>query len=143
MRKLICTLKVIQDNIRILHRNLTGPNFMGTHNFLGDYYEEIDEMADDVIELGISLGEQEPNLVEAAEEYQCIPANRIMKRFTQTEAVTMVIKYFDDLINLFESVRNKVPTYIAAKFDGYQEYHHKESKYKLAHLLEKRDDGVR
>jgi DNA-binding ferritin-like protein len=135
MEELLCMIKVIEDNVRILHRNVIGNNFMGIHNVIGDYYEELDEMADDLVEIAIAMGLREPNIVKAAELYPCIPTNRIMDGFTSVEAMSYVSKYFNDLIEAMKNAKKGLPDFVKAKLDEYQYWLYKEANYKIAQLL--------
>ena len=135
MEELMCMLKIISDNIRILHRNLKGSHYMGIHSYLGDLYEEIDEMCDDIVEISIASGLTEPNVVKAAEIYPCISTNRLMKGFTAKEALSFVYKYFNDLIDAMKNAKKGVPDFIKAKLDEYQYWLFKEANYKIEREL--------
>lgn len=135
MHELLCALKMIQDNVKILHRNLVGDKFFGLHEVLGEYYDELGEMADDVIEIAIALGEVEPNIIVASEAYPSINTATISEGFSYDEALSYVSKYFNDLIDLFKEAKKGIPDFIKAKFDEYQYYLFKEANYKIEHMM--------
>ena len=109
MHELLCALKMIQDNVKILHRNLVGDKFFGLHEVLGEYYDELGDIADDVIEIAISLGEVEPNIIVASESYPSINTATISEGFSYDEALSYVSKYFNDLIDLFKEAKKGIP----------------------------------
>ena len=135
MHELLCALKMIQDNVKILHRNLIGDKFFGLHEVLGEYYDELGDMADDVIEIAIALGEVEPNIIVASESYPSINTATISDGFSYDEALSYVSKYFNDLIDLFKEAKKGIPDFIKAKFDEYQYYLFKEANYKIEHMM--------
>ncbi len=128
MYKLMCSLKVIQDNIRILHRNLKGSNWYGTHEVLEDYYEAIDDIADDVIEIGIMLGIVEPNLSMAVDEYKPFLTSR---KYTEVEAYRLLYKMFMDVVELVEQAKPNLADDISSKLEEYQFYCRKEAMFKI------------
>jgi DNA-binding ferritin-like protein len=134
MEKLMSMLKVIYENLHVLHRNVIGPVWFGDHETLGNYYEKIEEFKDDTIEIAISLGHQEPSLAKAVEDYESIGG---YKPYSAVEAYELSRKYFTDLINAYEEVRKDLPEYISAKFDEYQYWLKKEADYKIARRLMK------
>lgn len=135
MHELLCALKIIQDNLKILHRNLIGNKFFGLHEILGEYYDKLGDIADDVIEIAIALGEVEPNIIVASESYPSINTATISEGFSYDEALSYVSKYFNDLIDLFKESKKGIPDFIKAKFDEYQYYLFKEANYKIEHMM--------
>ena len=69
MSYLMQLTKAISDNLRILHRNIIGDNWLPAHERLADWYEYIDNLQDDVTEVGIMLGYEENSVQELNIEY--------------------------------------------------------------------------
>jgi DNA-binding ferritin-like protein len=134
MKKLISILKVVYENFHVLHRNVNGLVWFGDHETLAGYYEKIEEMKDDTIEIAIALGHQEPGLAEAVENYT--PINGY-KEYTGTEAFQLAQKYFKDVHAAYEEILKEVPHDVLAKFEEYQYWLRKEADYKLAKRLSK------
>lgn len=132
MEKLMGILKVAEDNFKMLHHNLVGKNFFGGHERLGDYYDKVDEMADSVIELGISLGYKEPNIKEALEYYEPLPSGVV---YSNEEAFTLAAKIFKDIFNALKEQEGKVPGFMYSKFEEYMHDCYMEYKYLIAHRL--------
>ena len=65
-------LMVAYHSIAVLHHNLVGGAWFADHENLGDYYEYIGDMVDDIIEQNIELGGIEPSIVDAVNTYSPI-----------------------------------------------------------------------
>ena len=132
MNKLMCMLKVIYENIWMIHHNLVGENWFGSHELFGDFYDEIQKMADDVIEIGIALGNVEPDIKEAVEQYPVIPSGSIIDNET---AFKFCYNFFEDLIKEFESTKDIVPGDVYSKFEEYIYWLRLTAEYKIKHRL--------
>jgi DNA-binding ferritin-like protein len=134
MKKLLGTLKVIQDNVRMVHRNLVGPGWFADHKEFGKMYDAIDEMADDVIEIAISLGVEEPNLSESVSLYEPLPSG---KKYDNATAFKLIEAMFMDLHGVFEEEKSAegLPGEVFNQFEEYQYFLRKTAKYKIAHRL--------
>lgn len=131
MRKLLSMLKVIPDNVRVLHRNLVGPVWFADHEELGEIYGELDGIADDVIEIAISLGNKEPSLAEAAQEYQSIGG----AEYGNEEAWRMLQAMLLDLHAELGAQEGKVPGDVWNKLEEHQYYLNKLANYKVGQRL--------
>lgn len=137
MRKLMGMLKVIYENLLMLHHNLLGGNWFGNHDRIAEFYEEIQKMSDDVIELGISLGFNEPDIKEAIEMYPVIPAGTVIN--TET-AFKFCYNFFKDLLAEFELLKDKVPGDVYSKFEEYMYWLRITAEYKIKHKLYKEEE---
>ncbi len=131
MRKLLSMLKVIPDNVRVLHRNLIGPGWFADHEELGEIYGMLDGMADDVTEIAISMGNQEPSLAEAAAEYQSISGTG----YPNAEAFGMLRSMLLDLHAELGAQEGQVPGDVWNKLEEYQYELNKLANYKIAQRL--------
>jgi len=66
MIDLLILLKAANHNIQVLHRNLIGAEWFPTHEKLGEYYENVQEVFDDLCEVFNGLGIKEPTMEETA-----------------------------------------------------------------------------
>jgi DNA-binding ferritin-like protein len=133
MNKLLSTLKVITENLEVLHHNVVGKNFFIVHELLKEYYDKISEITDDLIEIGISIGIKEPHIIEAGNIYKFLD----IKKYTTDESFQILDKFFTDLLNLFIETRKDLPEDILSKFDDYTYYIRKEVNYKIKAELNK------
>ena len=134
MKKLMSMLKVIPDNVRVLHRNLIGAGWFADHKELGKIYDALDGVADDVMEIAISLGNQEPSLAEAAAEYESIGG----RAYTNEQVWGMVRAMLLDLHEELGAQEGKVPGDVWNKLEEHQYYLNKLANYKVASRLNKR-----
>lgn len=126
-------LKIVYQNLGTLHHNLVGKSFFVIHPLLGEWYEEIGKMADDLIERGIPLGYAEPSIKDAVLAY----SNELLNvenreceatiKLVQSNFITLVEKMTMAKIEMPEDVHNKVDEYIY--------YLRKEADYKMGQYL--------
>jgi DNA-binding ferritin-like protein len=133
MNKLLSALKVITENLEVLHHNVVGKNFFIVHPLVGEYYNQISLMADDLIEIGISLGFAEPHMIEASKIYKLIE----VKKYTTDEVFQVLNKCFTELLNLLVETRKDLPEDVLSKLDDYTYYIRKEVNYKIKAELTK------
>ena len=131
MRNLLGKIKIITDNVKILHRNVIGMEWPYVHPNLADYYEKLTDMEDDVAEMLILLGESDMNMSEAVNVYNSIN----VKKYTSREAYIITQHFFDDLIKHAMECRDSIPADCQSKLDEYVFWLRKEAYYKLNALL--------
>jgi hypothetical protein len=90
-------------------------------------------MADDLIEIGISLGFAEPHMIEASKIYNLIE----VKKYTTDEVFQVLNKCFTELLNLLVETRKDLPEDVLSKLDDYTYYVRKEVNYKIKAELTK------
>ena len=126
-------LKIVYQNLGTLHHNLVGKSFFVIHPLLGEWYEEIGEMVDDLIERGIPLGYAEPSIKDAVLAYSnelLSVENReceVTIKLVQSNFITLVEKMTMAKSEMSEDVQNKVDEYIY--------YLRKEADYKIRQYL--------
>jgi DNA-binding ferritin-like protein len=131
MKKLIGVLKVSSDNVKILHRNLFGEGFFADHELIGKYYEILDEMIDDIAEIGIGLGVSEPNFLEASGYTESLT----VRAYTNYEAFNIIRLIFEEIINMIDVEKDGLPSDVVSKLEEYQYNLRKESQYKISQRL--------
>jgi len=119
---LIKMLKVISENMEVLHRNIYGLDYFPTHSQLGAYYDMIQAMKDDIIE----LGENEPSMEECLNYYVALE----VKDRNSKESFIAVKVAFENIIAQINRIKD-VPADVINKLQEYQETLRKETTYKL------------
>lgn len=125
----MCALKIVTENMQVLHRNLRCDTFFADHPVFGEFYDMVQGMLDEVIEVGLALGKKEPTFAEAIASKACvlIPA-------TDRDCPTSYkIAYdnFTKLIAAFKDDESIAPPFVANKFQEYEELLFKEAEYKI------------
>lgn len=132
-QSLTAYLKIVYQNLGTLHHNLVGKSFFVIHPLLGEWYEQIGEMTDDLIERGIPLGHAEPSIKDAILAY----SNELLSvenrecedtiRLTQMNFITLVEK--------MTMAKDGLPVDVQNKIDEYIYYLRKEADYKMSQYL--------
>ena len=130
-QRLMDMTKTISDNIRMIHRNLIGDNWFHTHELLGTWYEYIDTVQDDVIEIGIALG----GVVEHNAGFGDYPKVPVGKKYTEVEAFQYVYNFFNDLANAIVETEDEIPGYYYGQLESYCYYLKKEANFKIKSRL--------
>jgi len=123
---LIKMLKVSSENMEVLHRNIYGLDYFPTHSQVGSYYEMIQAMKDDIIEISIGLGENEPSMEECLNYYVALE----VKDRNSKESFIAVKVAFENIIAQINRIKD-VPADVINKLQEYQETLRKETTYKL------------
>ena len=127
--KLMCALKLAAENMQVLHRNLKCESFFADHPVLGGFYEAIQGMLDDVIEIGLALGKKEPTFAEAINSKACIliPA----KDRDAQESFMIAYDNYTKLIKMMQDTEAAVPPFVANKLQEYEMALFKTADYML------------
>ena len=125
-------LKALYHDVSVLHHNIKGANFFANHEALGDMYEHIADMLDDLIELGMTIGIYEPSIEDSLKFKPTIP----VRLYTANEAFSIVVDEFKKAIELMSNAKNFVPEDIKAKIEEYQHTLRIDGLYKAQMLLE-------
>lgn len=126
-------LKIVYQNLGTLHHNLVGKSFFVIHPLLGEWYNEISEMTDDLIERGIPLGFAEPSIKDAVLAY----TNDLLG-VENRECEDTIILAKDNFINIVEKMttaKDGLPVDVQNKIDEYIYYLRKEADYKMGQYL--------
>lgn len=126
MIDLIKMLKVISENMEVLHRNIYGLDYFPTHYQLWAYYDMIQAMKDDIIEISIGLGENEPSMADSLDYYVALE----VKDRNSKESFIAVKVAFENIIAQINRIKD-VPADVINKLQEYQETLRKETTYKL------------
>lgn len=132
MQKLMGMLKVIYENLLMLHHNVCGDEWYSTHEKMAEYYDKIGKMSDSVIETCVSLGVTEPNIESSLKSYPSLIEGH---HYTKEEAYQYCYNFFTDLIKQFEAVKAEVPGDVYSEFESDIYWLRIEANYKIAHVL--------
>ena len=131
--ELTAFLKVVYQNLGVLHHNVVGHGFFTIHPQLEEWYKYIGDMLDDLIERGIPLGHSEPSIKDAILLY----SNNLLPVEVRECNESIKLAY-DDFIMVVEKatvVKEDTPVDIQNKLDEYIFYLRKEADYKMQHYL--------
>lgn len=135
-------LKIQAHNFSTLHRHLTGdPAWLENHEALGEWSEKIGEQVDDLAEIGIALGYQEPGIKDAVLAFggdllDIQPRDRD-DTFRRAQGCMRAIS------GMMQAAEAIVPANVANRLQEYEYYWDKESGYKLGMMLGDRAGGRR
>lgn len=124
---LLMMLKIYANNIQILHRHLIGANWLSNHERLQSYYEEVQKCLDDLTELFMSIGFEEPSLQESLNYVQEIS----IEDREAYDSFKTVQTYFRNLIAEMNRLKSELPGDVVSKMEEYQEWFRLEADYKL------------
>ena len=128
---LLMMLKIYANNIQILHRHLIGANWLSNHERLQSYYEEVQKCLDDLTELFMSIGFEEPSLQESLNYVQEIS----IEDREAYDSFKTVQTYFRNLIAEMNRLKSELPGDVVSKMEEYQEWFRLEADYKLKQEL--------
>lgn len=128
MKDLLILLKSCNHNIQVLHRNLIGEGWFADHNQLGEYYDKVQAIFDDLCETFNGLGIKEPSMKD------CIEFEIEIKDRECTESYESVRDMFSDIITEINRITD-VPVDVINKLQEYQVYFRKEVDFKLARVI--------
>ena len=132
-QKMLCLMKVQHNNLTTLHRNLVKDvGWFGNHSQLGDWYDALFDQLDDLTEIGISLGFEEPSIVVALSE---IPGVLATESRELSETYRLAQSIIQAVIAAMETAEAEAPPDVVNKLQEYIYYWRKESRYKLAHAI--------
>lgn len=133
-QKLICFLKIAYHNLTTLHRNLAHDGgWFGNHEQLGDWYSQISDQLDDLVETGLSLGFAEPSIKDAVLAYSGDVITCEPRELPETLRITKIILL--EAAGMMRAAEGTVPAAVANKLQEYEYHWNKEANYKIAHAL--------
>lgn len=109
-------LKVIYNDTTVLHHNISSPSFFGDHENLGELYEDIAEIIDNLVELGMTIGILEPAITESIAFQTPID----VKFRNQKETFEIVSSEMVRAIELMETAKIDVPADVRNKIEEHE-----------------------
>lgn len=135
---LICRMKIGQQDLSTLHHYVKGGGgaWFPAHEKLGSLYDSLAAMTDDLIEIGISVGVQEPGIREAATAYQpTVKSVEVAPGAALQKARVILTGIADEMQDIGDQLDDD-QRYIQSQMDSYIYTLRKEADYKLARAAE-------
>lgn len=132
--RMLAYLKILYHNFEILHRHLSGcESWFGTHEQIGEWYEDAGNQVDDLAETGIALGYKEPSIADAVLAFNgdVIP---VIDRGSR-ESLMICLEGMRSIAGLMNAARPIVPPDVQSQIDQYVYHWNKEGNYKIAAAL--------
>lgn len=137
LQLLLSTLIVYSHNMRVLHWKVTGTDFDPTHSVFDSYAEKLNELVDEVAEIGIQVNTEPVSQLTAIEilkndqefKFVIIEGN---ETFTSRKAFETADLMFDTLIRIYEKTykTDDLPDDIVNKLQEHSYLLRKEYQYK-------------
>ena len=141
-QRLLCFMKVLVQNMGILHRNLIDDEaWFANHKQIDKWQSELTEQTDDLIETGIALGFKEPTISEAVMQFSTDVLSADKRELKETFGICL--RSFRDLAGYMQASEAEVPASVQNKLQEYEYYWNKEANYKLAAALGERAEAGR
>lgn len=115
-KNMIKYLKVLYQDIQVLHHNIVGVAFLSNHETLGEMYKDIGDINDNLIELGMTIGLFEPSIEESLDFKKSID----VKFYDYRTAFDIVRDEFAEAIRLMEYAKVYVPDDIKNKIEEHE-----------------------
>lgn len=136
LQQLVCRMKIGQQDLQTLHHYLIGGKgeWLPAHEMLNDFYEKIGEMTDDLVEIGLSVGVEEPNIQQAVNTYTPMAG----KPVGVSDALTAAYQTIIDIADMMQEISNGLDDeqrYIQSQMDSYIYDLRKTAEYKLKRAI--------
>lgn len=115
-KNMVKYLKVLYQDLTVLHHNIIGPAFFSNHENLNEMYDDVAEIIDDLIESGMTIGILEPSIQESLDYKQSIAV--ILR--DSTETFKIVVEEMAKAIELMEEAKIDVPADIKNKIEEHE-----------------------
>lgn len=133
-QRLIAFLKIQIQNFGTLHRHLSGdPSWFENHEQLDEWQGQLSDQCDDLTEVGMALGYEEPSIKDAVLQFGGELLD-IQPRDCRTTFETSR-EIMRSVAGMMQTVEAMVPASVTNKLQEYEYYWNKESGYKIAQML--------
>lgn len=133
-QRMLMFLKIQIHNLGTLHRHLSGDHsWFENHEELDEWGSELSNQCDDLIEVGIALGYEEPGIKDAilifGNELLDIQPRGCRETFTRAREIMRGIA------GMMQAAEAIVPASVQNKLQEYEYHWNKEANYKIAQML--------
>lgn len=133
-QRLIMFLKIHIHNFGTLHRHLSDDNaWFENHEELDEWGEQLSSQCDDLTEVGMSLGYEEPGIKDAiltfGNELLDIQPRDCKETFGVAQEIMRSIS------GMMQAAEKEVPASVQNKLQEYEYHWNKEADYKIAQML--------
>lgn len=109
-------LKVLYQDLNVLHHNITGAEFFSNHENLAEMYEDVSKIIDNLIELGMTIGILEPSIQDSLNFKSSIDVR--LRNYHDTFEI--VSNEMAVAIDYMEKAKNGVPDDIKNKIEEHE-----------------------
>lgn len=133
-QRLIMFLKIQVQNFGTLHRHLSGdPSWFENHEQLDEWQGQLSDQCDDLTEVGMALGYEEPGIKDAVLAFGGDLLDIQPRDCRETfGAAREVMRRISEMMRAASQV---VPDYVQNKLQEYEYFWLKEADYKIAQML--------
>lgn len=133
-QRLIMFLKIQIQNFGTLHRHLSGDNaWFENHEQLDEWQSELSDQCDDLTEVGMALGNEEPGIKDAVLAF----GNELLDIQPREcrETFSIAREIMRSVAGMMQEVEPIVPASVQNKLQEYEYFWNKEADYKIAQML--------
>lgn len=136
-QRLIMFLKIQVHNFGILHRHLAGDSsWFENHEQLDEWQSQLSDQCDDLTEVGMALGYEEPGIKDAVLTFGGdlldIQSRDCRETFGRAREIMRSVA------GMMQAVEPMVPASVSNKLQEYEYYWNKEADYKIAQMIGER-----
>ena len=133
-QRLIMFLKIQIHNFGTMHRHLSGDgSWFENHEQLDEWGGQLSEQCDDLTEVGMALGYEEPGIKDAVLTFGDKLLD-IQPRDCRTTFET-AREIMRSVAGMMQAVEPMVPASVSNKLQEYEYFWNKEADYKIAQML--------
>ena len=133
-QKLIMFLKIQIHNFGTLHRHLSGDNaWFESHEELDEWGSQLSDQCDDLTEVGMELGYEEPGIKDAVLAFGGDLLDIQPRDFRETFGTAREI--MRSIAGMMQTAESIVPASVANRLQEYEYHWNKEADYKIAQML--------
>lgn len=127
-------LKIQIHNFGTLHRHLSGDMaWFENHEELDEWGERLSDQCDDLTEVGMALGHEEPGIKDAVLAFGGDLLD-IQPRDCK-ETFSTAREMMRSIAGMMQAVEKEVPASVQNKLQEYEYFWNKEANYKIAQML--------
>lgn len=133
-KRLVMFLKIQIQNFGTLHRHLSGDNaWFENHEQLDEWQGQLSDQCDDLTEVGMALGHEEPGIKDAILAFSDRLLD-IQPRDCQ-ETFGIAREIMRSVAAIMQATEAIVPASVQNKLQEYEYYWSKEANYKITQML--------
>lgn len=133
-QRLIMFLKIQIQNFGTLHRHLSGDvAWFENHEQLDEWQSELSSQCDDLTEVGMALGYEDPGIKDAVLAFGSDLLD-IQNRDCR-ETFSTAREIMRSIAGMMQAVESIVPASVQNKLQEYEYFWNKEADYKIAQML--------
>lgn len=134
VQRLIMFLKIQIQNFGTLHRHLSGDaSWFENHEQINEWQEQLSDQCDDLTEVGMALGYEEPGIKDAVLQFGGDLLD-IQPRDCR-ETFNTAREIMRSVAGMMQAAEAIVPVSVQNKLQEYEYHWNKEADYKIAQML--------